>query len=291
MHEATGRDDCLPTEDTVLRQRLRASKRRHGAADAQATRLDVRALTGLETHLRHAQKMEALGAFASGIAHDFNNILTAIVGYAQLASQTLAADEPGQRHLCEILTASNRAQALIGQILLFGRPGADDRQYLRLPQVINEVLALLRASLPASIGVAYTQTTEASAVLADATQMHQVLLNLCENAAHAMRDTGGVIDIRLDAVQVEAAFAAQRPPLRSGTHLRVSVRDRGPGIPATMLARIFDPFFTTKKRGEGTGLGLAIAQSVMANHGGAITVESAPGAGATFKLYLPQLGA
>ena len=287
MHEAKRRDDCLRAEIAALRQRLRASERRHG----QATSLDVSALTGLETHLRHAQKMEALGAFASGIAHDFNNILTAIVGYTQLASQALATGKPAHRHLCEILTASSRAQALVGQILLFSRPGDDERQPVSLPQVISEVLALQRASLPASIGVAYTQTTDVGAVLADATQMHQVLLNLCENAAHAMRDTGGVIDIRLDAVQVDAAFAAQRSPLRSGAHLRVTVRDSGPGIPPTILTRIFDPFFTTKKRGEGTGLGLAIAQSVMANHDGAITVESDPGAGATFKLYLPQLAA
>ncbi len=242
----------------------------------------------LEIQLQQAHKMEAIGTLAGGIAHDFNNILAVVIGYTELLSFELAINSTPETYVQEILTACRRAKALVQQILTFSRQRDPERRPVPLHCVVNETLQLLRASLPATIAFQCHIDPQSGAVMADPTQMHQVLMNLCANAEHAMRQHGGQLEVRLEAVRVDAAFASHHPPLRSGPHVRLIVRDTGHGIPPEVRARIFDPFFTTKAVGEGTGMGLAVVHGIITNHDGAILVESQPTQGTTFTVYLPQ---
>jgi CheY-like chemotaxis protein/anti-sigma regulatory factor (Ser/Thr protein kinase) len=182
-----------------------------------------------------------------------------------------------------------RAKELVRQILTFSRQHEQAPQPLYLHVVVQEVLRLLHASLPSTISIQQSLAKVAGMVYADPTQMHQVLLNLCTNAEYAMRDTGGILEVRVHAVEVDAALAAQYPALDLGPHVCLSVRDTGPGIPPEVMERIFDPFFTTKPIGEGTGMGLAMVHGIVTRHDGGITVESRLGVGTTFTLYLPQI--
>ena len=242
----------------------------------------------LEAQLRQAQKMEAIGTLAGGIAHDFNNLLNIITGDAELAASRLPNTSPAQDHLRDLLAATQRATDLVRQILTFSRRTEYERRSVVLQTVVEEVKHLLRASLPSTID--FRQFTDAApaVILADPTQIHQVLLNLCTNAEHAMRDRGGVLDLHLRTVELDADFAAAHPPLRPGPHVKLTIRDTGHGMPHDVQARIFEPFFTTKRLGEGTGLGLAVVHGIVTGHGGAITVESAPGRGTRFDLYFPH---
>src|SRR6267378_4446708 len=250
---------------------------------------DASDLRHMEAQLRHAQKMEALGTLAAGIAHDFNNILAAILGYTELVQIDIPRDQPHWFLLQRVLTASLRAKALVQQILAFSRSTPVAWIPVSLTAVLRETLPFLRALLPSTIEMEDHITPEATLVLANATQIQQIIMNLGANAGEAMGDTGGRLAIHLEVVEVDGAFAAIHPTLRAGPYVRLRVRDSGPGIPPDVLARIFEPFFTIKEVGHGTGLGLSVVHGIVEAHGGAILVESPLGQGTTFMLYLPRL--
>jgi signal transduction histidine kinase/DNA-binding response OmpR family regulator len=242
----------------------------------------------LETQLRQAQKMQAIGTLAGGIAHDFNNILSAILGYTELALGDVEQGSTVWHDLQGTLTAGRRARDLVQQILAFCRQTERARTSIPLHWLVEEALVLLRAALPSIITIRPIIDRNAGAVLADPTQMQQVLINLCTNAAYAMREAGGVIEVRLEPIEIAADAPAISPELKAGPYVRLTVQDTGHGMEPEILERILEPFFTTKSMGEGTGMGLAVVHSIIANHGGAITVESAPGQGSTFVVYLPR---
>ena len=248
---------------------------------------DISERKQLEAQLRQAQKMEAIGTLAGGIAHDFNNILAAILGFSELAIYEVPQGSAIWEHLQNVLRAGKRAKELVQQILAFSRRTMAERRPVQLHLLIKETLTLLRASLPSTIEIKHALATDAGPVLADPTQMHQVLMNLCANAQYAMRDTGGLLEVRLEATAIDTRVAC--PDLKPGPYVRLTVRDTGPGMAPEVLGRLFEPFFTTKGPGEGTGMGLAVVHGIMASHDGAITVSSTPGQGATFEIYLPRL--
>ncbi|HTU00730.1 MAG TPA: PAS domain S-box protein, partial [Candidatus Sulfotelmatobacter sp.] len=252
---------------------------------------DITERKRLEAQIRQAQKMEAIGTLAGGIAHDFNNLLSAMMGYAEMTGDDLPKGSPAWRNLREVFAAGKRAKELVRQILTFSRQAEQERRAIPLHGNVQETLKLLRASLPATIEMRHAVQPDAGTVLADPIQMQQVLMNLCTNAEHAMRPRGGLLEVRLEPVEVDAEFAAAHPPLKPGPHARLTVRDTGHGMDSRMMERIFDPFFTTKPPGEGTGMGLAMVHGIVGDHGGAITVESAPGCGAKFQVYLPRCDA
>jgi PAS domain S-box-containing protein len=244
-----------------------------------------------EEQMRHAQKLEAIGTLAGGIAHDFNNILSAIIGYTDLTLHACSPHTKAWRNLQEVLTAGKRAKELVWQILTFSRNSDQQRKPLHLHLVVKEALKLLRASLPTTITIYQDIAEDIGVVHADPTQMHQVLMNLCANAEYAMRQTGGLLQVRLDGVEVDEALAAQHPTLHPGLYVRLTVRDTGPGIAPNILERIFEPFFTTKDVGQGSGMGLAVVHGIVKSHNGVITVESSLGKGTTFAIYLPWINA
>ncbi|HPL62206.1 MAG TPA: PAS domain S-box protein [Syntrophales bacterium] len=246
---------------------------------------DMTEIKSLEAQLRQVQKIEAIGTLAGGIAHDFNNILGAILGYAEMALGDLPPDSPIRHFIKQIGKASERAKELVGQILAFSRRTEQEFKPIRVSAIIREAIRFLRASLPSSIRIVQDVNARYEVVRADPTQIHQVFMNLCTNAAHAMRDTGGVLKIELS--KIETGPESPVPDLSPGSHLELVVSDTGHGIDPAITDRIFDPFFTTKKPGEGTGMGLAVVHGIVRNHGGVITVESEPGQGSTFRVYLP----
>lgn len=241
----------------------------------------------LEAQLRQSQKIQSLGTLAGGIAHDFNNILNAVTGNIQLAHADLPEGHPALVSLHEIERAAGRASDLVRQILSFSRPQEPKRKTVDLRAIVEEALSLLRASLPASIAIRTEMPAEALAVAADATQIHQVIMNLGTNAAHAMSDHGGVFSLRLEPVTVDAGLAHTAADLGEGRYARLTVSDSGQGMDSATLERIFEPFFTTKSPGKGTGLGLSVVHGIVKGHGGTIVAQSQPGAGSTFQLYLP----
>ena len=242
----------------------------------------------LESQLFQAQKMETLGTLAGGIAHDFNNLLTGILGYQDLALEAIEEPDACRNYLASSREASMRARELVDQILTFSRQTGSEKVPVALAQVIEEARRFLRATVPSDIRMEIEIAPECGRVLADATQLHQVLLNLGSNAAHAMRATGGTIRLVLSQVTLDAAhLATMRLKLRPGDYARLEFSDTGVGMDEETRKRIFDPFFTTKEVGQGTGLGLSVAHGIIHNHRGAITVESEPGRGTTFTIYLP----
>ncbi|MFB3818107.1 MAG: PAS domain S-box protein [Candidatus Methylomirabilales bacterium] len=248
---------------------------------------DISEQRRMEARIRQSQKMEAIGTLAGGVAHDFNNILSVIIGYTEMALDAIDMNGPARDDLKQALVAARRAKDLVHQILVFSRHRDQERKPLALHQVVREGMHLVRASLPATIEIRQDIDTRSGFVMADATQMHQVLMNLCANAEHAMRNRGGVLEVSLRPVLLDAPFTAAHPPLEPGPHLRLRVLDTGHGMTPEVRERIFDPFFTTKAGGEGTGMGLAVVHGIVAAHGGAISVDSAPDQGATFEIYLP----
>ena len=240
-----------------------------------------------EVQFQQAQRMEAIGTLAGCIAHDFNNILTPIIVRTEMALSAAPAGSGVQANLEQVLEASNRAKNRVGQILAFSRQGERDQKPLKLGPIIKEALKLLRASILASIEIHQDIETESDTVLADPVQMHQIVMNLCTNAAYAMRLDGGVLTVRLDQKSIDAQ--ARHPDLEPGPYMRLTVKDTGPGIDAKIIDRIFDPFFTTKERGEGTGMGLSVVHGIVKNSGGAIKVESEPEKGTTFEILIPRI--
>jgi PAS domain S-box-containing protein len=244
----------------------------------------------LDAQLRESQKMEAIGTLAGGIAHDFNNIIGTILGNAELARQDAASNWKALVSLEEICKAGHRARDLVEQILSFSRRQPTSRRVISLPSVVEESVRLLRATLPGGVGIDCHCAVDTPSVMADPTQVQQVLLNLGTNAAHAMDGRAGHIDIRVEAITLSEASAPFDPSLRPGRYARVVVSDTGQGMDAATRRRIFDPFFTTKPVGKGTGLGLTVAHGIMQAHEGAIVVHSEPGTGSRFELYFPRAG-
>ena len=244
----------------------------------------------LEAQLRQSQKMEAIGTLAGGIAHDFNNILGAILGYGELALQESAHQSALRRYLDNVMHATERAKMLVERILGFSRSGLGDREPVNVQGVIVETLDLLEASLPAEIRLERHIDAGNAAVMGDATYLHQVAMNLCTNAIHAMEHRGGVLSVGLQLAQLYEGRTLSRGSLVPGHYVRLTVGDTGAGIEAAVIDRIFDPFFTTKQTGEGTGLGLSVVHGIVTDLGGAIRVETAPGKGTTFEIWLPVAG-
>ena len=238
-----------------------------------------------EASLLRSQKMESIGTLAGGIAHDFNNILAAIIGHTELAGMEEGLPQI-RRHLDEVLKAGKRARDLVVQILTFSRQ--DEARPIKVKNMVNEVLKLLRASLPATIEIRKELGSD-DMVLADPTRIHQVIMNLCTNAAHAMEGQDGVLRVRLEALDLETEMIEGPHVFEPGPYVVLSVSDTGSGIPPQIRERIFDPYFTTKEKGKGTGLGLAIVHGIVSGLGGGITVESRPGEGATFRVFLPRI--
>ncbi|WP_457329762.1 response regulator [Rhizobacter sp. P5_C2] len=240
-----------------------------------------------ETQLRHSQKMESIGTLAGGIAHDFNNIVGAILGNSALALEAVGADHPAGALLREVHKASMRARMLVRQILTFSRREPQELQTQSLQPVVDETHQLLRATLPAGIDLQTRIADDVPQVQADATQVQQVLMNLCTNAWHALQGGVGRICIGLDGVVLDSPTCQRLGGLRPGRHAHLWVSDDGVGMDNATRERIFEPFFTTKPVGQGTGLGLSVAHGIVVAHHGAIEVESAPGVGTTLHLYLP----
>lgn len=249
---------------------------------------DVSEQVELEAKLRRSQKMEAIATLAGGIAHDFNNILAAVMGFAELAEQEIPTESPAARHIRGILPAVERARRLIRQILEFSQQAERERVPLPLHVVVNEVLGLLRSTLPATIEIRQNVAPE-GLIFADPTQMHQVLMNLCTNAFQAMQEKGGILGIDLDRVILGHEQAERIRGLNAGSYLRLTVSDTGCGMPADVVARIYDPYFTTKADGKGTGLGLSVTHGIVESHHGAIEITSEPGIGTTFRVYFPSM--
>ncbi len=243
----------------------------------------------LEGQLMHTQKLEAIGTLAGGIAHDFNNILGVIMGYTELALLDIPEGTSLQLKLDEVLKASNRAKEMVNQILTFSRQSKQERKPIQISLIVKEVLKMLRASLPTTIEIRQNFRTGLAPVLSDPTQIHQVLMNLCTNAAHAMRDKGGVLEVSLTDVDIDSDAAAQHPDITPGRYQRLTVSDTGHGMDRAVMKRIFDPFFTTKGPGEGTGMGLAVIHGIVKSHDGAITVHSELGKGTTFQVFFPTI--
>src|SRR5437867_6175427 len=241
----------------------------------------------LHEQLFQAQKLEAIGTLAGGVAHDFNNLLSSIVGFTELAADDALEGSLAHRNLEQVLNASHRAKVLVQQLLTFSRFSPHERQLIQLSPLVEETLNFLRVSLPETIEFRSHIAAMAGAVWTDPTQVQQILMNLCINAAQAMEERGGVLEVSLKRVEVEQALAHLHHNLKPGPHLRLTVSDTGHGMAQEAMQRIFEPFFTTKPLGAGSGLGLAVVHGIVTSHGGAITVESDPGQGTTFHVYLP----
>ncbi len=244
--------------------------------------------TALEAQLRQGQKMEAIGTLAGGIAHDFNNILAAILGYTELAKQKMIPGSDPDHCLGEVLKATYRAKDLVQQILAFSRKGEQEMHPMRIQSVVKEALKLLRASIPSSIDIQQRIAVDCGPVLADPTRIHQIIMNLCTNASHAMEAKGGTLSVLLENIAL-GEEEAQAQGLTAGDYVLLVVSDTGEGMGQEVLARIFEPYYTTKEQGKGAGMGLSIVHGLVKGAGGNISVASTIGQGTTFRIFFPQV--
>jgi len=279
--------------DYVLKQRLgrlvpsvqRAIRERDERRDRKRAE---EALAQSERQFRQSQKMEAVGRLAGGIAHDFNNILGGILGYAEMLAEKAPPGSPLKRYADNVLSGATRASGLVEQILSYSRSQRGKRAPVDLGRVVTETLELVRGSLPAGISLHYEVGPERAYVVGDATQLHQVTMNLCTNACHAM-PAGGTLRVKLETAKVAADRQLAHTVLHAGDYACLTVEDTGTGMDEATLARIFEPFFTTKEVGKGTGLGLALVYGIVTDSAGAIDVVSTPGRGSRFAIYLPRV--
>ncbi|HSA96086.1 MAG TPA: ATP-binding protein, partial [Acidobacteriota bacterium] len=253
------------------------------------TERDITQEVLLQEQVRQAQKLEALGTLAGGIAHDFNHLLGAIVIYTELALLETDKDCPARESLPLVLKAAQRGKELVEQIVTFGRKQEWEKSPLVIAPVVREALKLFRATFPGTIAVDETIASDDAAVLAHPAQVHQILSNLLQNAALAMRDKPGRLEVRLDAIQVDAEMSARHAGLTPGPCVRLTVADSGCGMPPEVLKRVFEPFFTTRSPGEGSGLGLSVVHGIVKGCGGAITAYSEVGKGSVFNVFLPLI--
>ena len=242
----------------------------------------------LEAQLLHLQKMETIGTLAGGIAHDFNNILTPILGYTEMALEELSDESTLKYDMDQISNAATRGKDLVQQILTFSRQVDVDKKPIELHNVIKEVLNLIRASFPSNIEIRQNLGKNCGTILADATQMHQIIMNICTNAYHAMMNKGGILDVRLDVREINSRRFKSANKLKSGTYVRLSISDTGHGMDKQTIDRIYEPFFTKKEVGSGSGLGLSVVHGIVSSYDGSIEVSSKPGKGTRFMIYLPQ---
>jgi len=249
----------------------------------------TKALAHSERQLQQAMKLQAIGTLAGGIAHDFNNILSPIIGYTELTMDDIPEDSQARKYLEKILKATNRAKELVQQILMFSRQDCQERKPLKVQNLIKEALKLLRATIPATVEINCDVGEDCGPIMGDPTQIHQVIMNLCTNAYHAMQETGGSLDVSLKEIDISYEQTRERLGMKLGKHLQLTVKDAGHGMEPEVLERIFEPYYTTKKQGKGTGLGLSVIDGIVKNHGGDITVSSQPGKGAVFNIYLPVI--
>lgn len=253
------------------------------------TAQDITEQKRLEKELFQSHKMEAIGTLAGGIAHDFNNVLSAIIGYTELAKAELAEGSGAAEDLAEVLRASKRATGLVKQILTFSRKGAHQCESLQPYLIVKEALKMMRASLPATIKMVDDVDPESGAILADPTKIHQVIVNLCTNALHAMKEETGTLTITLLRKELNSDDVAAYPEVTPGPFIELTVSDTGCGMDQETQRRIFEPYFTTKGKGKGTGLGLAVIHGIVQDYKGMIKVESERGKGSSFQVYFPAL--
>ena len=242
----------------------------------------------LESQLLQLQKMETIGTLAGGIAHDFNNILTPILGYTEMALEELSDESTLRYDVEQINHAALRGKDLVQQILTFSRQVDFEKKPLHLHHVVKEVMNLIRASFPSNIEIRQDLDTDCGTVLADATQMHQIIMNLCTNSLHAMVNKGGILEVGLDALDVNPQKLKTGANLKKGKYVRLTITDTGVGMDKHTMDRIFEPFFTSREVGSGSGLGLSVVHGIVRNYNGAIQVKSEPGKGTVFMIYLPQ---
>ncbi len=245
----------------------------------------------LEERLRQGQKMEALGTLSGGIAHDFNNILASIIGFAEMVLEDTPSDHPAHRRLGLILKAGTRGSDLVRRILSFSRQTPQETKEVSLSSVVADALNLLQSAFPATIEIRRRFHSVYDVVLADPVQIHQIFMNLCTNAAHAMKEKGGLLEIDIVDADISESGIPPYPGLEQGHYLRLSVSDTGCGMAPEIMSKVFDPFFTTKPPGEGTGLGLSVVHGIVKSHKGYIAVYSNPGKGSVFHVYLPKAAA
>jgi signal transduction histidine kinase/ActR/RegA family two-component response regulator len=247
----------------------------------------TRALANSEKQLQQVMKLQAIGTLAGGIAHDFNNILFPIVGYTELTMDDVPEGSQARQNLDEVLKAANRAKELVQQILTFSRQSSQERRPLKVQYLIKEATKLLRATIPSSIEIECNIDESCGPIKGDPTQIHQIIMNLCTNAYHALQETGGKLEVSLKEIYISYEQSLDRVGMKIGKHIELMVKDSGHGMEPQVIERIFEPYFTTKEQGKGTGLGLSVIHGIVKSHGGDITVSSRPGNGATFKVYLP----
>ncbi len=240
-----------------------------------------------EQQLRQSQKMESIGTLAGGIAHDFNNILSSIIGYTELVYDDLPAESPQKPDLAVVLDASTRAKDLVRQILLFSRPGADEHKKLDVRTIVGETVQMLKGVLPSTVTLIEHKCTDECMIFADATQIHQTIMNLGTNAFHALPDDRGTITVSVTIERTTRPIIGVSNSLPTGAYVRICVHDNGTGIESSICDQIFDPFFTTKSPGVGTGLGLSTTHGIVRLHNGAMTLESDVGVGTRFSIFLP----